>query len=598
MAQWFKQPGDTVTAGEPICEVETDKVEMEVEAPFSGVLEEIVAQPEDVVPVGEPLCYMSTEAEDLLGDLFDAPAAPAAAEPGADPVPGPPVPSAAEAQGGISVPVAAQSQEPAPASAPAPAPATASSNAGSGNRKPVTMPKMSMTMEEGTVAQWFKQPGDTVTAGEPICEVETDKVEMEVEAPFSGVLEDIVDQPEDVVPVWEPLCLVSTESEDLLGELFDAPAAPAAAEPDAESVAGPPVPSVAEAQGGISVPVAVESQDAAPVPAPAAVSSTAGSGANREIGGPPAWPVAVPAARRLAAESRVDLASVRPTGPWNTVRVQDVEAVIGGRSRAAAPAAAPPRQPAATTMQATTTASAPSTTLSSSAKAPRADEVSKAEIRRRRLRKQTAKVMSASAQVPQFTVYADLDLTHLEKVRKTVLKGAGWTAILLKAQAIALRTHHSLNAYWTEEGLVPNADVGIALAVDTDNGLLAPVLKNPDIVPLLELDRQIRGAAADARRGSLKLEQLSGGTAVLSNLGGWNISSFNALLTPPHSTALSLGSIERRIVVGADGTFGARLLCTAGLTADHRSADGADAARFIGTLRDVIADPTRLGATE
>jgi pyruvate dehydrogenase E2 component (dihydrolipoamide acetyltransferase) len=143
-----------------------------------------------------------------------------------------------------------------------------------------------------------------------------------------------------------------------------------------------------------------------------------------------------------------------------------------------------------------------------------------------------------------------------------------------------------------------NADVGIALAVDTDNGLLAPVLKNPDIVPLLELEQQIRGAAADARRGSLKLEQLQGGTAVLSNLGGWNISCFNALLTPPHSTALSLGSIERRIVVGEDGTFGARLLCTAGLTADHRSADGADAARFIGTLRDVITDPARLGAVE
>lgn len=463
-------------------------------------------------------------------------------------------------------------------------------------RKPVTMPKMSMTMEEGTMAQWFKQPGDTVTAGEPICEVETDKVEMEVEAPFSGVLEEIVAQPEDVVPVGEPLCYVSTEAEDLLGDLFDAPAAPTAVEPGGGPVTGPPVPSAAEAQGGVSVPVAVESQDAVLTPAPAAVSSTAGSGTLREVGGQPAWPVAVPAARRLAAESRVDLASVRPTGPWNTVRVQDVEAVVGGRSRAAAPA--PPRQPAATTMQTTTTASAPSTTLSPSAKAPRADEVSKAEIRRRRLRKQTAKVMSASAQVPQFTVYADLDLTHLEKVRKTVLKGAGWTAILLKAQAVALRTHHSLNAYWTEEGLAPNADVGIALAVDTDNGLLAPVLKNPDIVPLLELDRQIRGAAADARRGSLKLEQLSGGTAVLSNLGGWNISSFNALLTPPHSTALSLGSIERRIVVGADGTFGARLLCTVGLTADHRSADGADAARFIGTLRDVIADPTRLGAVE
>lgn len=458
-------------------------------------------------------------------------------------------------------------------------------------RKPVTMPKMSMTMEEGTMATWFKQPGDTVTAGEPICEVETDKVEMEVEAPFSGVLEEIVAQPEDVVPVGGPLCYMTTEAEDLLGDLFDEPAAPAAAEP-AEPVGGPPVPSVAEARGGVSVPVAVEAQDASPAPA-----SDAGTGAAPETGGEGAWPVAVPAARRLAAEARVDLASVRPTGPWHTVRVQDVEAVVDGRPRAAAPVAAPPRRSAATTPQ-RTTASAPSPASSPKQSTPRTDEGSRAEIRRRRLRRQTAKVMTASAQVPQFTVYADLDLTHLDALRRTALKGAGWTAVLLKAQAVALRQHHSLNAYWSDEELVPNADVGIALAVDTDNGLLAPVLKNPDIVPLLELDRQIRAAADDARRGSLRLEQLRGGTAVLSNLGGFGIRAFTALLTPPQATALSLGAIERRIVVGENGTFGARLLCTVGLTADHRSADGADAARFIATLRDVVADPARLGAVE
>ncbi|MFI7482256.1 dihydrolipoamide acetyltransferase family protein, partial [Kocuria sp. M1R5S2] len=553
---------------------------------FSGVLEEIVAQPEDVIPVGEPLCYMTTEAEDLLGDMFDEPAAPAAAEPDepAEPVGGPPVPSVAEATGGVSVPVAVESGNGAPASTPAPSPAAALSS----NRKPVTMPKMSMTMEEGTMAQWFKQPGDTVTAGEPICEVETDKVEMEVEAPFSGVLEEIVAQPEDVIPVGEPLCYMTTEAEDLLGDLFDEPAAPALAS------AGPAVPSAAEAQGGVSVPVAVESQDASPAPAPAAVSSNAEPGTTREIAEERAWPVAVPAARRLAAETGVDLARVRPTGPWSTVRVPDVEAAA--RPQAAAPVAAPPRRPAVAVPQATTTAPTPPTASSPQQRTPRTEEGSRSEIRRRRLRKQTAKVMTASAQIPQFTVYADLDLTGLDRIRKTELQGAGWTAILLKAQALALRTHHSLNAYWSDEGLVPNADVGIALAVDTDNGLLAPVLRNPDNVPLLELDRRIRGAAADARRGSLKLEQLQGGTAVLSNLGGFGITSFNALLTPPQSTALSLGSIEQRIVVGENGTFGARLLCTVGLTADHRTADGADAARFIATLRSIIGDPTRLGA--
>jgi pyruvate dehydrogenase E2 component (dihydrolipoamide acetyltransferase) len=415
---------------------------------------------------------------------------------------------------------------------------------------PLTMPKMSMTMEEGIMVAWFKGAGDTVAAGEPVCEVTTDKVEMEVESPVDGTLSRIVASPEDVIKVGDPIAFINTEAEDLFGDLLRGESEPTAS---VDATDGGTVPDVAEA------PAAPPAQETAPEPI--------------------SRPTAVPLARRLAEQDHLDLSTVKGTGPWGAIRVQDVEqlsanAVQPKQVQPATPAR--PAQEVVPTSQTTTTPGVDQGWL--------------------RMRTQVARVMSASALIPQFTAYADVDLSKLAKVRKTALGGASWTAILIKAQALALRTHHHLNDYWEDSNVVRNPHIGIGLAVDSERGLLAPVLHNPDLVPLLELNEQVRATAKAVREGKTSLAALSGGTAVFSNLGSYGVDSFNALLTPRQSTAISCGAVGPKVMATGEDTFGVRTGCTVGLTVDHRIADGADAARYLNTLREILSDPSRLGA--
>lgn len=384
---------------------------------------------------------------------------------------------------------------------------------------PLTMPKMSMTMEEGTMVSWLKAVGDPVRSGEPICEVATDKVDMEVESPFDGTLARIVAQPDEVLPVGATIAFITTEADDLLGGLFDAPAAPEAVAPAAMATDAS-APGVAAREGVVP---------------------------------------AVPAARALAHREGIELAAVPPTGPWGTVRVADVEAAV--------PQPAPPEPVVVESLGDLLAA------------------------RRRRTRAVVAKVMSESAMVPQFTAFVDLDLSVLEPLRKSVLGGASWTALLLRAQSRALAEHPHVNASWVDGDVEHHEHVGIALAVDSPTGLLAPVLVDPHVTPLAELVAEIAELVELARGGTLPLARLSGGTSVFSNLGGFGVHSFNALLTPPQATALSAGAVARTLVVRDDGAFGSRLTCRVGLTVDHRVADGADAARVLATIADIVRDP-------
>ena len=415
---------------------------------------------------------------------------------------------------------------------------------------PLTMPKMSMTMEEGIMVAWFKSAGDTVAAGEPVCEVTTDKVEMEVESPVDGTLSRIVASPEDVIKVGDPIAFINTEAEDLFGDLLRGESEPTAS---VDATDGGTVPEVAEA------PAAPPAQETAPEPI--------------------SRPTAVPLARRLAEQDHLDLSTVKGTGPWGAIRVQDVEQLS---ANALQPKQVQPATPARTAQE---VVPASQTTTTSG--------VDQGWLR---MRTQVARVMSASALIPQFTAYADVDLSKLAKVRKTALGGASWTAILIKAQALALRTHHHLNDYWEDSNVVRNPHIGIGLAVDSERGLLAPVLHNPDLVPLLELNEQVRATAKAVREGKTSLAALSGGTAVFSNLGSYGVDSFNALLTPRPSTAISCGAVGPKVMTTGEDTFGVRTGCTLGLTVDHRIADGADAARYLNTLREILSDPSRLGA--
>lgn len=418
---------------------------------------------------------------------------------------------------------------------------------------PLTMPKMSMTMEEGTMVAWLKSEGDAVKSGEPVCEVATDKVDMEVESPFDGILARITAQIDDVVKVGDPIGYITTDADDLLGGLFDEPGAPTSS--DGAGAAGSGAPA-----GGATESSAITGSD------------SVGSD----------WPAAVPLARALAAEQGLDLKAISPSGPWGSIRVSDV--VAPGASAPTVPA---PTVPAAPVTLESALAPGPAAITSPPAGDP-------AESRRRRTRLQVAKVMTASAAVPQFTAYVDLDLETLSQVRKTDLGGASWTAILVKAQAIALRLHPNLNGVWSDGGVVLGDDIGVALAVDSPSGLMAPVLRNPDTMGLAELTEEIGRLVEDVRTGSIAMEQLSGGTTVFSNLGGFGVDSFNALLTPPHATALSAGAVRKKVVVLDSGAFGPRLTCTVGITVDHRVADGADAARFLATLKETVADSEKL----
>ncbi|WP_105034978.1 dihydrolipoamide acetyltransferase family protein [Cryobacterium aureum] len=420
---------------------------------------------------------------------------------------------------------------------------------------PLTMPKMSMTMEEGTMVAWLKNEGDFVKAGEAICEVATDKVDMEVESPFDGTLARIMAFENDVIKVGVAIGMITTDADDLLGGVFDEPVPDAYVEP-----ARP----VKPATVAPAAPEPVVAVSLAPIPVPATVVPVVDG-----------WLPAVPLARVVAQEHGLNLATITPTGPWGTIRVADVDGAVvraAGRSPIARDVAAiAPAAPA------------PASVVPLDAAAGR----------RRRTRQQVARVMTASALVPQFTAFLELELSSLARVRKTDLGGASWTALLVRAQALALREHSQLNAFWTADGAVPNVDIGIALAIDAPNGLLAPVLRNPDALPLADLVAQIKEAIVSAREGKTDASNLTGGTSVFSNLGGFGVDSFNALLTPPQATALSAGAVKDRIVV-ADGSFGARLTCIVGITVDHRVADGGDAARFLATLKEIVSNPQRL----
>lgn len=394
---------------------------------------------------------------------------------------------------------------------------------------PLNMPKMSMTMEEGTIVEWHVAEGDVVVDGDVVAIVTTDKVDMEVEATAAGQVERILHDVGDVVPVGEPMAFIQSEHDDLLGDLL----------------APSPVPT------------------AAPEPAPAAPDVPAAVVA-------PGRTVAAPLARKLAKEAGIDLASVAATSPSGIIRARDVRDRIARLADQGSQPPAPAEVPAR----------------------PAGDLVG--DARSRRLRITTAGVMSASAGIPQFTLERTLDLAATQRARRASLLGVGWTTILVRAYAMMLRRHPLLGGSYTPQGVRAGDHVGVALAVDTPPGLLAPVLTDPDLLPIRELDAAIRAVAGDARAGALSPDAMRGATGTLSNLGGLGVRRFNALLTPPQCTALSVGEIGYRVAAQADGTFGAVFGCDVGLTVDHRAADGADGARGLQYLQDLISDPLTL----
>ncbi|TKV57126.1 hypothetical protein FDO65_20205, partial [Nakamurella flava] len=414
-------------------------------------------------------------------------------------------------------------------------------------------------------------------------------------SPFAGTVARLVAQPGDTIAVGAPIAYLLSESDDLMAGLFDDPP------PSSNGTGGP--------NGSAAEPAVPGSDVPADLPA-----EPVGAAASNGRGLLDATPVSrrgpiptVPLARRRAAELRVKLETVTATRADGVITVEDVENAARATAAAPAPvtapapvvpvpapappapvrAAAPPAPPAPA---AHPVPAAPTGTDSNGAVDPGfADALA---ARRRSIRSAVARTMTSSAAVPQFTVFAELDLDNAARARGRI----GWTTLLLRALSRALRDNPHVNAGWDEQAgapAAPHTNVGVALAVDSAVGLLAPVVRDPDLLPIDEQDQLVRATINRARTGALTGADIKGGTTTLSNLGGFGVPYFTSLLTPPQATALSIGAITERPVVHRGGLT-VRLGATVGLTLDHRPVDGADGAKVLAEIGELFRNPDRL----
>ncbi|HEY7225899.1 MAG TPA: 2-oxoglutarate dehydrogenase, E2 component, dihydrolipoamide succinyltransferase [Micromonosporaceae bacterium] len=537
VTRWLKQEGDHVEADEPLLEVSTDKVDTEIPSPASGVLSRIVVREDETVAVGAELAVIAGEGESVQAPS-QAPAAQAEATPAAQPAPAP---------------------QPAPTPAPAPAPATAPATAnGSGPATAVKMPALGESVTEGTVTRWLKKVGDSVAADEPLLEVSTDKVDTEIPSPVSGVVLEIKAAQDATVPVGAELAIIGTPG-------AAAPAPPA-----------PPAPATAAAPAAAPAP-----PPPAPAPAPTSRPHPAAAGGDGESNG-----YVTPLVRKLAGDLGVDLGSLVGTGVGGRIRRQDV---LDAAARATAAKAAA-QQPAG---------QAPAPAAPAAAPAP--SELRGRTEKMSRLRAVIAKRMVESLQVSaQLTTVVEVDVTRIAKLRDQVKADfqarqgvkLSFLPFFALATVEALRRHAVLNASINaDEGTVTYHDAEhLGIAVDTERGLVVPVIRNAGDLNLAGLAKRIADLAERTRTNKISPDELSGGTFTVTNTGSRGALFDTPIINQPQVGILGTGSVVRRAVVLQDPDLGEivapRSILYLALSYDHRLVDGADAARFLTTIKE------------
>jgi pyruvate dehydrogenase E2 component (dihydrolipoamide acetyltransferase) len=544
VTRWLKQEGDTVERDEPLLEVSTDKVDTEIPAPASGVLTKIVAQEDDTVEVGGELAVIN-EAGEAAAAQPEAAAQPTP-EPEPQPEPEPePEPQRAAEQ---SAP-----EEPKPAAA---------ASAG-GAATPVLMPELGESVTEGTVTRWLKKVGDQVAEDEPLVEVSTDKVDTEIPSPVSGTLLSITAEEDVTVAVGGELAKIGQPG----AGAGDAAAKPQPKPEPQEERKPEPAPEPKPE------PKPEPRPEPRPVPAPAAASVDT-DGAT----------YVTPLVRKLASEHKVDLASVKGTGVGGRVRKQDVLAAADAGK--APPAQEPKPAPA----------SGPAAAVPVSALAHLRGTTQKASRIRQLTAKKTRESLQATAQLTQTH---EVDMTKIVALRAQAKnkfverEGVNLTYLPFIARAVieALKIHPNVNASYNEETkeITYYGAEHLGIAVDTDQGLLSPVIHNAGDLSLAGLARAIADIAERARNNSLKPDELSGGTFTITNIGSQGALFDTPILVPPQAAMLGTGAIVKRPRVIADKlgneSIGIRSMCYLPLTYDHRLIDGADAGRFLTTIK-------------
>jgi pyruvate dehydrogenase E2 component (dihydrolipoamide acetyltransferase) len=434
----------------------------------------------------------------------------------------------------------------------------------------ILMPALSPTMTEGTLARWLKKEGDTISAGDVIAEIETDKATMEVEAVDEGVLGKIlVADGTEGVKVNEPIAILVAEGESAAPP----PAAPAPAAPTAEA-------------GETGAPAAARS---APPPAPAVAAVRNGHDAEG------ARIFASPLARRMARQAGIDLATLKGSGPSGRIVKADIEASL---QRPAAAAPKPAAAPAPVVAPVSAPAPAPAAAKAAPITAPHS-LVPHTSMRRVIARRLT----EASRDIPHFYVAVDVCLDPLLKLRaelnaKSAKDGPGAfklsvNDLIIKAAAIALRRVPKVNASWTEDGIALYEDVDISVAVSIADGLITPIIRRADLKGLAAISNEMKDLAGRAKAGKLKPEEFQGGGFSISNMGMYGVSAFSAIINPPQSAILAVASGEQRAVV-RDGALAVATMMTCTLSVDHRVVDGALGAEWLAAFRAIVEDPLSL----
>jgi pyruvate dehydrogenase E2 component (dihydrolipoamide acetyltransferase) len=560
VTRWLKQEGDTVELDEPLLEVSTDKVDTEIPSPAAGVLTKIVAHEDDTVEIGGELAVIGDSAEGTQGGAeqpAELPPAQAAPEPQPEREP---------------EPQATPAPEPQPQAPAAPA---ASAPSGSGDSQPVLMPELGESVTEGTVTRWLKKVGDAVDVDEPLVEVSTDKVDTEIPSPVAGTLISITAEEDVTVSIGGELARIGTGATTAAPAPATAPAPPAP--PAAPAPPAPPAP-----------PPAAPAQ---PKPAPAPQAAPAPASEPAPAAGSGGAPYVTPLVRKLAAENNIDLSSLNGTGVGGRIRKQDVLSAAQQKEEAAkapAPASAPPAQaPAAPKPSAPTPAPALAHLRGTTQKASRIRQITA---------KKTRESLQATAQLTQIH---EADMTRIVALREKAKagfaerEGVNLTFLPFIARAVidALKAHPNVNASYNEDTKeITYYDAEhLGFAVDTEQGLLSPVIHNAGDLSLAGLARAIADIAARARSGDLRPDELSGGTFTITNIGSQGALMDTPILVPPQAAMLGTGAIVKRPRVVVDETgnesIGVRSVCYLPLTYDHRLIDGADAGRFVTSIR-------------
>ena len=512
VATWLKNVGDKVSEGDILAEIETDKATMEFESFYDGTLLHIGVLAGETAPVDVLLAIIGDEGEDISALLSGG--GEAAQE------------NAEEAQ--------PQEQEAAPTEAAAIPEGV----------EIINMPRLSDTMEEGTVASWLKQVGDTVEEGDILAEIETDKATMEFESFFSGTLLHIGIAVGETAAVDTLLAIIGPAGTDVSAILAAPPAAPKASAPEPKAEPTP-----------VSTPVAA-TPIAAPVVAEVKTTTTTGR------------IMASPLAKKIAKEKGIDLNLVSGTGESGRIVKRDVENFT----------------PAATGVQ--TTVFVPS------------GQEKQEEVPNSQMRKTIAKRLSASKfNAPHYYLSVELDMDAAIAFRKQYNSipdtKISFNDIVVKAVALSLKEHPQVNSQWFDDKMVLNHHVHVGVAVAVEDGLVVPVLRFTNEMNLPQIGAQVRDFAGRARSKKLTPQEMDGSTFTVSNLGMFGITEFTSIINQPNSAILSVGAIvQKPVVKEGEIVVGNTMKLT--LACDHRTVDGATGAQFLQTLKEYIENPIRL----